>query len=504
MTEAHQGIERNGTSLINVKRLTLIFFLVISCLLAIYKANSPLTSDEVWSVRVASLDYRSEMSALRADVHPPLYYQLLFVWLRVFGSGERAVRSLSALFYLLSVLAVYGLAKSLYGRQTAFLSATIFMTSPLAILSAQFVRMYSLLSLLSILSTWLYLQFSVKPRSSKFLFVSYVLINVLGTFTHIGFFFVIFGQLVFHLVFYRRTRLKEFLVAFAVSLVPYFVLWAPVLLRQVGTSQQGVAWINKPTVSTYMELLVMYGGVLWLIVPILLYLSWRGRLKSATEFSTLKLRSFPAWLLGFTILTPLIISQFKPIFNSRLAIVGLHLFALTAAALIGNNKANYLISIELVIVTAVGLFMLHPGFSRCDNRATASFLNSTTQKGDVVIFTSLTRLPIDYYMDQIANRNSLFETSFPAEIDSHPGYEGRITEASRKAALEVEAKELVEKIDQLRAAGGNPRIFVLRGFHPDIDSILEKQLMLRFKPDSESALRCDEASPYFKEIIVYR
>ena len=121
------------------------------------------------------------METLKADVHPPLYYQFLYVWVRLFGTGERAARSLSGLFFVLSVLSVFGIGRSLYGNNTALLCAAIYLCSPLAILSAQFARMYALLSLLSILSTWLYLQFSVKPNDSRLLFALYIVVNILGT-----------------------------------------------------------------------------------------------------------------------------------------------------------------------------------------------------------------------------------------------------------------------------------------------------------------------------------
>src|ERR1041384_2090597 len=188
-------------------RVVIGLLLLLSTFFALYKSDSAYSSDEVWSVKAVSVDYTSTMEMLKADVHPPLYYQFLYVWVRLFGVGERAVRSLSGLFFVLSVLAVYGLGRSLYGSKTALLCAAIYLCSPLAILSAQFARMYALLSLLSILSTWLYLQFSLKPDNSRLLFVAYVLVNALGTFTHIAFFFLLFAQIVFHLLFYRWRRI---------------------------------------------------------------------------------------------------------------------------------------------------------------------------------------------------------------------------------------------------------------------------------------------------------
>lgn len=498
----HQAAETKENQA-TVTTASLVLLLLCSSFFALYKSNSAYTSDEVWSVKVASLDYSSEMAALKADVHPPLYFQILSVWRRLFGTGERAVRSLSGLFYLLSVFAVYGLGRELYGTKTALLSAAVYLSSPLAILSAQFARMYSLLSLLSILSTWLYLQFSVKPRDSNLQFVFYILVNILGTFTHVAFFFLLFGQIVFQLLFYRHVRMKRFVIAMVLSLVPYLFLWAAILLGQMANSGEGLAWVQKPGLSSVGELLLLYGGAFWLLVPVLLYLWWRNGFESLRRFSKLSIKSLPLWLLTITILTPLLISQWRPIFNSRLAIVGLPSFALTVGAFIGS-RTNFFLPLELIVLTAIGLLLLHPGTGTCNNRAIATYLSQMANDNDVVIFTSLTRLPVDYYLERTPVTRKLFETSFPAEIDKHPGYEGRIYDPGRKAALEREARELVDKIAAMHSRGPGQRIFVFRGLHPQIDSLVEESLGGRFELLPAEGVQCSEVSPYFKKVSVYR
>jgi uncharacterized membrane protein len=480
-------------------RVSLVLLLLCSSFFALYHSQTAYSSDEVWSIKAASLNYSSRMAALKADVHPPLYFELLHYWLRIFGNGERAVRTLSGLCYLLSIFALYGLGRELYGTKTALLCAAIYLASPLAILSAQFARMYALLSLLAILSTWLYLQFSIKPRDSRLLFALYIVVNVLGTFTHIAFFFLLFGQIVFHLLFYRHTRMMRFVIAMGLSLVPYMFFWAPILLGQIANSREGIAWVKKPGLSMLADLFLNFGGAFWLVVPVLLYVWWRTGFHSLRRFSKLSITTLPLWLLAVTLLTPLLISEIKPIFNSRLAIVGLHLFALTIAALIGR-ASNYLLPLLLVLLTAFAIFFHHPGSAICDNQGIATYLSQTANDGDVVIFTSLTRLPIDYYLERTTTTRKLFETSFPAEIDRHPGYEGRGNDPGRKAALEREAQELVDKIAGMQFR----QIFFIHGRYPEIDSLVEKRLREKFELLNGQGVQCSETSPYFKEVSVYK
>jgi hypothetical protein len=477
--------------------------LLCSSFFALYNSNAAHASDEVWSIKAASLNYSAEMAALKADVHPPLYFLILHAWIRLFGTGERAVRSLSGLLYILTVFAVYGIARELYGTKTALLCGALYLTSPLAILSAQFARMYALLSLLSILSTWLYLQFSIKPRDSRLLFALYIAVNILGTFTHVAFFFVLFGQIIFQLAFYRRVRIRRFVLAIVLSLLPYILLWSPVLLRQITNSREGLAWVKKPGLSMMADLLLLYGGVLWLLVPLVLYIWWRSDFHSFSRFTKLRITSLPLSLLAITVLTPLLISEVKPIFNSRFAIIGLPFFALTIGALIGR-ATNYFLPLALITVTAVGFIVVHPASAPCDNRTMATYLSQTANDGDVVIFTSLTRLPIDYYLERTPATQKLFETSFPAEIDAHPGYEGRVNDPDRRTPLEREAEQLSDKINRMALTGRSLKIFFFHGSHPEIDSVLEQRLRARFELLPQRGVQCKEASPYFKEVSVYR
>jgi hypothetical protein len=354
------------------------------------------------------------------------------------------------------------------------------------------------LSLLSILSTWLFLQFSPSRRDSRLFFSLYILVNILGTFTHIAFFFLLFAQTAVHFMLNRRRRMQRLVVGIVLSLVPYLFLWGPILLHQVANSREGVAWVKKPGLFMLVDFLLQFGGAFWLVVPVILYLKWRSGSKPSNDAGKLLTSRLPLWLLGITLLTPLLISEVKPIFNSRLAIVGLHLFALSVGAVL-DRGANYLLPLALIVLTLVCVPVIHPELTPCDNREMARHLSQTAKDDDVVVFTSLTRLPIDFYLKRSASRKTLFETSFPADIDRHPGYEGRLNDPARKPALEREAQELVDRIARMQYE----RFFFLHGFHPEIDSILEQKLRTRFALVPGEALQCGEAT-YFHEVSVYK
>ena len=479
--------------------VSLVLLLLGSSFFAFYHSNAAYTSDEVWSVKAASLVFGPLLATLKADVHPPLYFQILHEWIRLLGTGEQTVRALSALFYLLSILTLYKLGRELYGSKLALIGAALYACSPLAILSAQFARMYSLLAFLSILSTWLYLRFSMKDRNSLGPTTLYVVVNILGTFTHIAFFFTLFAQIVSYFWWTRRLDVKRFGLPVVLSVTPYMFFWAPALLRQIGGSSESLAWVKKPGLSMVIDLLIVYGGVLWLVLPIVIYMSWRRGCRFWEELTT---HSMPPVLLGLTILPPILISLAKPVFNSRLAIVGLHLFVLAVVPLFRRVGTN-LVPLILMVLTAAFLPFVHPSSEMCDNRAVAVYLTQKAHDNDVVIFTSLTRMPIDYYLQQ-ATTKQLFEVSFPAEIDNHPGYVGRSTDPSLKAALQREAYELVDKVGEKQSTTSALQVFFLHGLHPEIDLLIERELEKKFERVSEQEVKCAGGSPYFTTISVYK
>jgi uncharacterized membrane protein len=102
--------------------------------------------------------------AIDDSQHPPLYYVLVRQWAAIFGSSVTAVRSLSALFSLLTFPSMYWLCQELFraGTQTtpqknstqliSGLAIALLALSPFQILYAQEAREYSLWSVMSLLS----------------------------------------------------------------------------------------------------------------------------------------------------------------------------------------------------------------------------------------------------------------------------------------------------------------------------------------------------------------
>jgi hypothetical protein len=485
-----------------MSRIACVVLLLSSSLFAFYHSDTAYSSDEVWSVAAANRDVASSLEMLKADVHPPLYFLLLHEWVRWVGTGERKVRALSGLFYILTVFAVYAIGRSFYSNDIGFLCAVVYMCSPLAILSAQFARMYALLSLLSLGSSGLYFYLGIDKRRSAWAFAAYVLVNILGTFTHVAFFFVLFSQLVVEFTINSRRFCKGFLLALSLSVLPYVIFWAPILISQIHQSEEGLAWLSKPGLRNMGETVWLFGGAFWILIPLIAFAWWRNGFRTGNLRAQLVHAKVPSALLFLSLAVPFVISQVKPVFNSRFAIIGLPFFALSVGSIL-IRKISRLFAISLFAISLTMFFIVHDVSSQCDNKMTATYLSKTSRDQDVLIFTSLTRMPIDHYLLQIEPNKNLLETSFPAAIDRHPGYEGGVSTPARLDQLDREAEQLITNVQMMRVSNPGQRVFFISGKHPEIDSMIEQRLMRYYHQVPSESIECD-SSPYFRRITVYR
>ncbi|MEW5988514.1 MAG: glycosyltransferase family 39 protein [Chloroflexota bacterium] len=100
----------------------------------------------------------SQVGGAAADVHPLFYYTLLHSWMELWGQSPAAVRSLSVLLGIATVWVVYHLAGYLYGRRVGLVAAVVLSISPFHIYYSQETRMYALLGLAAVTTTYCFVR----------------------------------------------------------------------------------------------------------------------------------------------------------------------------------------------------------------------------------------------------------------------------------------------------------------------------------------------------------
>lgn len=112
--------------------------------------NDALWYDEVFTSRLASLDLLSLAGATRGDVHPPLWYLIEWLAVRLIGNEPTGLRLPAALFGTWSIYEMYRLVKLVIGEHHARSAAIAVTILPAAINYSQEARQYALFALLVI------------------------------------------------------------------------------------------------------------------------------------------------------------------------------------------------------------------------------------------------------------------------------------------------------------------------------------------------------------------
>lgn len=167
-----------------VKGLWIIPIVLLATCSRLYQS----TASAIWCDEGSSLLLSHYSPALiwyhsAHDVHPPLYFWLLHVWITAFGNGILSIRLLSVLTGIATVAVGVWLVLKVSSRRAAMLAGILLALFPIAVRYSQEVRMYSLMGLL-LLSATLALVYWVKnPERHRYL-VIYTALMAASFYTH--------------------------------------------------------------------------------------------------------------------------------------------------------------------------------------------------------------------------------------------------------------------------------------------------------------------------------
>ncbi len=178
----------------------------------------------------------SVFSLVVGSPYNPLYYILLHLWLSLVNStGEIAVRTLSMVFGILSIPMMYLVGRRLFEFKISFLAALLLALSPFHIEQASQPKPNTLFVLLVLGALYFFLRW--RENGKRLALIGFILVSILGLYTHYHFFFILFVIDAFWLVTWLRSPdrrdLKSWLIAnviWAIALIP----WLPIILGQAG------------------------------------------------------------------------------------------------------------------------------------------------------------------------------------------------------------------------------------------------------------------------------
>ncbi len=232
-----------------------------------FASTSHLWLDEALTVNIARLPLRDLPAALRRDGSPPLYYAMLHIWMRVFGTGDVAVRALPGLLGVIAIPLAYLCGGGLrsggrtFDRTAAVVTMLVLATSPWAIRYSTENRPYSLAIMLVFLGVLAMMRALRSPTWGALIAVAAVTAALVYT-TYWSFFLL--GVVVVMLIirWFRAEpaarsatlRLLAAIAAGGVLLVP----WLPSLVTQL--KHTGTPWGTGPQPIAIVTTITQFGG----------------------------------------------------------------------------------------------------------------------------------------------------------------------------------------------------------------------------------------------------
>ena len=169
--------------------LLLAAVLLLALGLRLYRLDAQsLWNDEGTSVALAGRDLATIARNASHDIHPPLYYYLLHLWVGLTGNSVFSVRAFSVLAGVALVGGTYLLARRTMGTESALLAALFAALSPFEVYYSQEARMYILASLFGLVSMLAYsrlLDDNLDRTKSRLAHAAaYIVSSVLAVYTH--------------------------------------------------------------------------------------------------------------------------------------------------------------------------------------------------------------------------------------------------------------------------------------------------------------------------------
>jgi mannosyltransferase len=199
---------------------------------------------------------------VRADTAPPLYYLLLHYWTDLFGRSEAALRSLSALASVLTLILAVDVARRLLSRPIALAAAAWALALCFfAVWFAQEARAYALMSLFIVGSVDCLLCHLQSARRGWLVLAAVLFAAALYTHNMSIAYVATLGTLWLFLDAQpARRRFTDMCIAAAVTAILYVPWVAWNLPRQVGMIHKGF-WVHRPSPADVTKLVARLCGI---------------------------------------------------------------------------------------------------------------------------------------------------------------------------------------------------------------------------------------------------
>jgi 4-amino-4-deoxy-L-arabinose transferase-like glycosyltransferase len=361
--------------------------------------------DEAFTKRIADAGFGDMLDLIeQGENTPPLYYALVIAWTEVAGTGEAALRSISALAGTATIPVAYLIGRQVAARGAGLLIAALVAASPFLVWYSQEARAYALVVFLASATILFALRFDDEPSRRNL--VAWSATAALAFATHYFAGFVILAELVWLL---RREATRRRVLVACVPVAVVFLALVPLALEQRsnGGAQVGESSVPSRIANAAKEFLVgEYGGPVDGLGPVcaLLVAAAAALALARTSPEQRRRLAVPLAFGAAVVLLPLSLAIVGlDYFTARyIAIAWVPLFAALAAGLaalrLGPALGAALTALFLVVSIAVPL---SPRLQRDDWRSAVAALGPPATDRVIVVNPDVGFIPFAAYAPEV-------------------------------------------------------------------------------------------------------
>jgi len=331
---------------------------IIGAILRLYLlADKNIWLDEAYSISLSQQKLGDLLRlVVESDVHPPLYYLLLKLWL-VPGDSAGYVRLLSVIFSIAAIPLMYLVVSTLYDDvQAGLIGAGILAFSPLHIWYAQEARMYALLTFFVLASAYFFIRALRQglPRD----WIAYIFTTTLALYTDYAAIWYFVVMTIFYLLSWKRfpNRTKAWLLSQAAVLLIFSPWFRPLLTQMAQVTDS--FWLPPPTFQTILDVFLDFNSLNfpWIAMSVL-YMTVIFVWVYIVPDNSWQLRLATIWLL-IPLAIALILSFRQPIFLSRnliIASIGYYLLVVGAIKRFKSVRWMGLLLLPLLVMNMISI-----------------------------------------------------------------------------------------------------------------------------------------------------
>jgi len=391
-------------------RNLLLLLLLLAFALRLFRLAGPLLSwDEGWSIGLATLGWGEIARITALDVHPPLYYFVLKLWLAL-GSHEAWVRLFSVLVGVATVPLAYATAR-LWSRTAGaaereeclgIVAAAVVAISPFLVYYSQVARMFSLCVALTLLATYCLLKAIAGQHRSWFWYAAFVVSAAAALWTFYYTAFAIAALLLYVLVIRPRRWPAVLVSALAIGALylPWLVYAVPPMLQRIGT-RTGFALhavdVFRFLADGFFGLVFAYGAG-WPTVILILALFAIAAVWSWIRKESLRLLLLPVGAILFTLIAVSVGAR-AHMFAARYVIPASPFLALLIAwAIVVLWQRSHLLGLVSLLLVVLSIWPTMAGYvyeksyevsGAFDPRADYRFLQERVAADDIIFYNVL-------------------------------------------------------------------------------------------------------------------